>query len=322
MPAGESQQRMQIPSTRPLSGAHVIVRDIDHVFSLPHDASLHALTGVSLDVRSGEFVSLLGPSGCGKSTLLRLIGGLLAPQHGQVLVDGSPPREAQRAKSLGFVFQDPALLPWRTVAANVRLPLQVNRRAGGRLDVDALLRLVGLDGFTNYYPHQLSGGMQQRVALARALAADPPLLLMDEPFGALDDITRTEMRYELLRITARSGKTVIFVTHSIAEAVLLSDRVAVMTDRPGRIRATVAIDLPRPRDGEDDSSPEFVAYVRRLRALLRPSVAATAGSLPPIDGPGGAEPPAPHLDQPRPDGATRRPIYRINRRDGPCAAEE
>jgi NitT/TauT family transport system ATP-binding protein len=249
---------------------HVRVRDLAHSFVV-QDVARPALAAVTLDVRRGEFLSVLGPSGCGKSTLLKLIGGLLTPQHGEVEVEGRPPRAAQRIKAIGFVFQDPALLPWRSVAANIALPLQVNRRRPSHSERDPadLLALVGLDAFGRYYPHQLSGGMQQRVALARALAADPPLLLMDEPFGALDEITRTELRYELLRITTRARKTTIFVTHSIAEAITLSDRVAVMSPRPGRIRAIVEVDLPRPRDGLDETSEAFVEHTRRLRALLR-----------------------------------------------------
>jgi NitT/TauT family transport system ATP-binding protein len=249
------------------AGARVRVRALSHAYRV--DGALRpALADVSLDVQPGEFLSIIGPSGCGKSTLLRLVAGLLPVQWGEVTIDGAPPRAAQRAKALGIVFQDPALLPWRTVEANVRLPLELNRarRTGER--VAELLDLVGLRGFGRYYPHQLSGGMQQRVALARALATDPPLLLMDEPLAALDDITRTELRLELCRITEQTRKTVLFVTHSIGEAVLLSDRVAVMTRAPGVIRAVVEIDLPRPRGPDSDTSPAFVEHVRRLRALL------------------------------------------------------
>jgi NitT/TauT family transport system ATP-binding protein len=249
---------------------HVRVQNLSHAY-LVDGVPGPVLSGISLDIRRGEFVSILGPSGCGKSTLLRLIGGLLPLQRGEVDIDGEPPRAAQRAREIGFVFQDASLLPWRTVAGNVSLSLEVNRRAarGPRPNLEVLLDLVGLDGFEGYYPHQLSGGMQQRVALARALAPDPTLLLMDEPFGALDEITRTELRYELLRITARTTKTVLFVTHSIAEAVLLSDRVAVMSRRPGRIRAMVDITLPHPRESLDETDEVFVEHVRRLRALLR-----------------------------------------------------
>ncbi|MCS7002448.1 MAG: ABC transporter ATP-binding protein [Dehalococcoidia bacterium] len=229
--------------------------------------TLAALAPIDLTVRAGEFVAVLGPSGCGKSTLLRIIGGLLAPTTGRVVIDGMTPREAQRRKAFGFVFQDPSLLPWRTVRENVELPLRVNRR-GPAPSVTPLLEMVGLAAFHRYLPHQLSGGMQQRVALARALATDPPLLLMDEPLAALDDITRTELRLELCRIAEQTGKTVLFVTHSISEAVLLSDRVVVMSRAPGAIRAVVAIDLPRPRASDHDTSPAFVAHVRRLRTLL------------------------------------------------------
>jgi NitT/TauT family transport system ATP-binding protein len=262
---------------------------------------LTALSSFDLTLRRGEFVSIIGPSGCGKSTLLRIVGGLQSPTHGRVLIDGRPPREAQREKQIGFVFQDPTLLPWRNVIENVRLPLQVNKRpraaAGrpfsahperrpqpvegaleGRADEhapsspDALVDLVGLEPFRRYYPHQLSGGMQQRVAIARSLVTSPQLLLMDEPFGALDEITRTSMRFELLRVwrsTAEGACTVIFVTHSIAEAVLLADRVIVMTPQPGRIAADIAIDLPRPRPEEIELEPQFIEYTKRLRDLLR-----------------------------------------------------
>ncbi|MPZ48575.1 MAG: ATP-binding cassette domain-containing protein [Dehalococcoidia bacterium] len=240
---------------------------------------LPALEGIDLTVRRGEFVSVIGPSGCGKSTLLRIIGGLQSPTRGRVLIDGTPPREAQRRKQVGVVFQDPSLLPWRSVIENVRLPLQVNggqagKRTDGQRDYpERLIELVGLDAFRGYYPHQLSGGMQQRVALARCLVTSPSLLLMDEPFGSLDEITRSAMRYELLRVwrseAAERDSTVIFVTHSITEAVLLSDRVVVMTPRPGRVAATLEIDLPRPRDEEVEVSESFLEYTRRLRALLR-----------------------------------------------------
>jgi NitT/TauT family transport system ATP-binding protein len=268
MRRGRKSRRMSTSPVPAPAGAYLSVRALSHEF-LVEGARVPALAGVSLNVRQGEFLSLIGPSGCGKTTLLKLLGGLLVPTSGDILLDGAPPQAARRTKSIGVVFQDPALLPWRTVTANIRLPLEVNRQRRAGPDPHGLLGLVGLDGFGGYYPHQLSGGMQQRAALARALATDPPLLLMDEPFGALDEITRTELRYELLRISARARKTVVFVTHSIAEAVLLSDRVAVMSRRPGRIRAVVEIDLPRPRDETDEESASFVEYARRLRALLR-----------------------------------------------------
>ena len=260
---------------------HVAIEGLTHVFDRGN-RPLTALSDVSLRVGWGEFVSVIGVSGCGKSTLLRLIGGLLQPTAGRVDVAGATPAEAQRRKAIGYVFQDPSLLPWRTVLANAALPLEVNRGGGHghdrrqahRRDPRELLDLVGLREFEGYYPRELSGGMQQRVALARALVFEPSLLLMDEPFGALDEITRRAMRYELLRIwQAGDGtggrKTVVFVTHSIPEAITLSDRVVVMSGAPGTVRAIIDIDLPRPRDVEMETQPAFLDYVVRLRRLLR-----------------------------------------------------
>lgn len=230
--------------------------------------SVPALLPVDLVVAAGEFVSIIGPSGCGKSTLLRIAGGLLAPSAGDVRIGDRLPRDLQRAGAIGFVFQDPSLLPWRTVRSNVRLVQEV-RRQRGSIDVERLLRMVGLADFGDYYPHQLSGGMKQRVALARALALDPSLLLMDEPFGALDEITRAELRDELLTLRRRLDATVLFVTHSIAEALLLSDRVMVMSGSPGRIALTLPVDLPPSRDAEIEETPEFQQLARRLRVALR-----------------------------------------------------
>lgn len=254
------------------------IEGLTHVFDRGN-RPLTVLGNVSLRVGWGEFVSVIGPSGCGKSTLLRLIGGLLQPTAGRVDVAGATPAEAQRRKAIGYVFQDPSLLPWRTVLANATLPLEVNRRGHARgearrRDPRELLDLVGLREFEGYYPRELSGGMQQRVALARALVFEPSLLLMDEPFGALDEITRRAMRYELLRIWqagdgASERKTVVFVTHSIPEAIALSDRVVVMSGAPGTVRAVIDIDLPRPRDEEMETQPAFLDYVVRLRRLLR-----------------------------------------------------
>lgn len=253
----------------PTDRSHVSLRGASMVYARD-DRALEALASIDLEVRRGEFVSVIGPSGCGKSTMLRIIGGLQSPTSGSALVDGLPPREAQLRKEIGFVFQDPSLLPWRTVDGNVRLPLQVNRRAA-RADAGGLIDLVGLGRFRDYYPHQLSGGMQQRAALARALVTSPGLLLMDEPFGALDEITRSAMRYELLRIwrsVEGRPRTVIFVTHSITEAVLLSDRVVMMTPQPGRISTVLEIDLPRPRLEEIEVQPAFLDYARTLKSLL------------------------------------------------------
>ena len=231
------------------------------------DSRIHVVDNVTLDVAHGEFVSLLGPSGCGKSTLLRLIAGLVEPDSGVITINGRTPAQAQAEREIGYVLQEPALLPWRSVAANIRLPLDVDRHAGNA-NVEDLLKMVGLDGFADYYPHQLSGGMQQRTALARAIAVGASLLLMDEPFGALDEITRASMRYELLRIWESDKKTVVFVTHSLAEAVALSDSVAVMSTRPGRIVSVLDIDLPRPRSSDMEREPDFLEYTSRLHDLL------------------------------------------------------
>jgi NitT/TauT family transport system ATP-binding protein len=252
--------------------AHIAIQGVDMVYE-DTQRSLRALAGIDLSISRGEFVSIIGPSGCGKTTLLRIIGGLQTPTAGSVLIDSRPPRDAQREKQIGFVFQDPSLLAWRSVIENVRLPLQVNRRKDGAKDPERVVELVGLADFRRFYPHQLSGGMQQRVALARSFVTSPSVLLMDEPFGALDEITRSAMRFELLRVwrseAAGDDCTVVFVTHSIAEAVLLSDRVIVMSPQPGRIAASLQIDLPRPRDEALEETPEFTDYARRLRGLLR-----------------------------------------------------
>jgi NitT/TauT family transport system ATP-binding protein len=252
---------------------HVSLDNVSHVFE-DGQAPLHALNRITFDVPRGRFLSILGPSGCGKSTLLRAIGGLLNPTQGRVAITGEAPASAQTRHDIGFVFQDPSLLPWRTVLGNVRLPLEIAGRSRARPDPASLLELVGLQGFRNYYPYQLSGGMQQRVAIARAIACDPSLLLMDEPFGALDEITRASMRYELLRIwqsqaPSAERRTVVFVTHSVAEAVALSDRVIVMSPRPGRVVADVDIEMPRPRTEEIEESPQFRDYASHLRSVLR-----------------------------------------------------
>ena len=222
-------------------------------------ARTEALRGVDLTIRQGEFVSLLGPSGCGKSTLLRLVGGLLDADGGTVLVGGRPPSVSRTAKQFALVPQSPALLPWRTVRQNVAFLTGLNRGAEGHRTPDTnevadLLRAVGLEKFTEAFPHELSGGMQQRVSLVRAFALGAPIALMDEPFAALDEITRAEMRYLLLELWDRTRSTVLFVTHSIPEAIMLSDRVVVMAARPGRIAAVEAIGLERPRTDEMEDS--------------------------------------------------------------------
>lgn len=226
-----------------------------------------ALQDVNLDIGAGEFVSLLGPSGCGKTTLLKIIGGLTSRSSGEVQIDGAGVEDALKARKFGFVFQDATLLPWRTVLGNAELLLDITGARGESESVKQLLETVGLKGFEDYYPSQLSGGMRQRVALARALALSPQILLMDEPFAALDAITRDRMGEELLRIWDGT-RTVVFVTHSIPEAVLLSDRVVVLSARPGRIRADVSIDLPRPRTGEVRAMAEFSRYEVELRQYI------------------------------------------------------
>lgn len=238
--------------------------------------SLEALAPVDLRVESGRVVTLLGPSGCGKTTLLRIVGGLEPATTGRVTVDGLPPAAARAAKRIGLVPQSPGLLPWRTVRANARLLIDLNRRAdrGGApdrsgADADELLAEVGLDGFLDAYPHELSGGMQQRVALVRAFALHAPLLLMDEPFAALDEMTREDMRHLLGRLCERTHATVLFVTHSLAEAAFLSDQVVVMTSRPGRVHTVIDVDLPRPRTAELEDDPAFFAVESQLRAALR-----------------------------------------------------
>ena len=233
--------------------------------------TVEALGPVDLAIESGEIVTVLGPSGSGKTTLLRIVGGLVEPTAGSVSVDGSSPHVARSEKRIGFVPQSPALLPWRTVEANARLLLDVNRRRAHTPDgptPSELLAHVGLSDFAGAYPHELSGGMQQRVALVRAVALGAPLLLMDEPFAALDEITRADMRHLLARLCEPLATTVLFVTHSIAESVFISDRVAVLSARPGRIVGIETIDLARPRQPEIEDQPSFFTLETRLRALL------------------------------------------------------
>lgn len=243
---------------------------LDHV-SMTYQAeggnSVTALTNVSMDIQKGEFVSLLGPSGCGKTTLLRIMADLLEPTEGMVTVAGESPKAARLDKKYGIVFQGSVLYDWRTVRKNVRLPLEVMKINKEEWEdrVDTMLDLVGLSDFGNHYPHQLSGGMQQRVSIARALAINPEILLMDEPFSALDEFTREKLHEDLLRIWRRTNKTIVFVTHNIAEAVYLSDRVCVLSPHPGRLSAIVDIDLPRPRTREMREEAGFYSLIAKIR---------------------------------------------------------
>jgi NitT/TauT family transport system ATP-binding protein len=233
-------------------------------------AGVTALSGIDLEVQPREFVSLIGPSGCGKSTLLRIIGDLIEPSSGTVEVNGKTAHRARLDHDYGIVFQEAVLYDWRTVAKNIALPLELLRwsREKRTARVRELVTLVELEGFEDHHPWQLSGGMQQRVSIARALSFDPALLLMDEPFGALDEMTRERLNLELLRIWEASGSTIVFVTHSIPEAVFLSTRVVVMSARPGRIAGIVEVDLPYPRTARTREEPRFFELVTEVRERL------------------------------------------------------
>jgi len=232
--------------------------------------SVTALSGIDLDVTRGEFLTLLGPSGCGKSTLLRAVADLVAPSGGDIRILGGTAKAARRRRDIGFVFQDPALLPWRTALANVALPLEVanGARHKGKATPAELLELVGLKGWEQAYPHELSGGMRQRVSIARALVSDPQILLMDEPFGALDEITRDRLNEELRRVWRETGKTILFVTHSIYEAAFLGQRVLMLAANPGRVREIVPVELPAERPLAIRETPEFVELAAYLRRIL------------------------------------------------------
>ncbi|MFQ5915103.1 MAG: ABC transporter ATP-binding protein [Nitrospinota bacterium] len=230
-----------------------------------------AVENIDFHIHQREFVSLIGPSGCGKSTLLKVITGLLDPSAGRVTIDGESPHEARTRRLFGIVFQEPTLLPWRDARGNAGFLVELARAMGSDAnfrDPDDLLRMMGLEEFHRNYPQELSGGMKQRVAIARALAIDPAILMMDEPFGALDAMTRDSMNEELLRIWRQTRKTVVFITHSIRESVYLSDAVFVIAGKPGRLIARVPIDLPRPRRPEQQATPEFQRHLDTLRGLL------------------------------------------------------
>jgi NitT/TauT family transport system ATP-binding protein len=228
---------------------------------------VHALEDFSLDVREGELVCVLGPSGCGKTTLLWAMSGLHALTRGRIVLDGRPvvgPRPAE----IGMIFQEANLLPWRNLRQNIHFPFEIKRRPVDRARVEALLGDTGLEGFEGAYPRELSGGMQQRASIVRALAQEPSVLLMDEPFGALDAFTRDEMNLLLLRLWAASGQTIVFVTHNISEAIFLADRVVVMTPRPGRLARIYDIDLPRPRTIEMTFEPGFIALIQDIKRTV------------------------------------------------------
>jgi NitT/TauT family transport system ATP-binding protein len=251
-------------STQPVVQIHGVTKTFA-------SGNVTALENIELEMHPGEFVSLIGPSGCGKSTLLRVVGDLTPPTSGSVTVNGKPARQARNDGDYGIVFQDSVLFDWRTVAKNIALPLEMLgwSRDRRKARVEEMLDLVELRNFADHHPWQLSGGMQQRVSIARALSFEPALLLMDEPFGALDEMTRERLNLELLSIWETLGSTVVFVTHSISEAVFLSTRVVVMSPRPGRIAGLVDIDLPFPRTVETREDPRFFELVTQVRELLR-----------------------------------------------------
>ena len=248
----------------------ISARDLGLTFQT-NDGPVHALSGIDLTIGAGEFVSFIGPSGCGKTTLLRVIADLEQPTEGAITVNGMTPEEARRSRAYGYVFQASGLYPWRTIEKNIRLPLEIMGYSASEMAarVARVVALVGLEDFGRKFPWQLSGGMQQRASIARALAFDADLLLMDEPFGALDEIVRDHLNGQLLELWARTSKTICFVTHSIPEAVYLSTRIVVMSPRPGRVTDVITTTLPRARPLDIRESPEFLEIAHRVREGLR-----------------------------------------------------
>lgn len=244
----------------------IMMKNIEMIYKT-EGKEVKALTNVSMDIQKGEFISLLGPSGCGKTTLLRVIADLLQPTSGEITVGGESPKEARLKQRYGIVFQSPVLYDWRTVKKNVMLPLEIMKipKADREKKAMQMLELVGLTDFADAYPQELSGGMQQRVGIARALAIKPEILLMDEPFSALDEFTREKLHEDLLKIWRKTNKTIVFVTHNIAESVFLSDRICVLSPHPGRLSAIIDVDLPRPRTQDMKNTQQFTDLVAKVR---------------------------------------------------------
>lgn len=264
-----AEQPGSSPAKRQFGNLSISCRDINVRFFTDR-CSVTAIEGLSLDVATGEFLTLLGPSGCGKSTLLRVVADLIKPNRGEIRVLGAAPQVAREHRDIGFVFQDAALLPWRTAIQNVELPLEIGsgRARAARATPRELLELVGLKGREDAYPHEMSGGMRQRVAIARALVSDPKVLLMDEPFGALDEITRDRLNEELRRVWKELNLTTLFVTHSIYEAAFLGQRVLMLAANPGRVKEIVPVTLPEDRTLDIRETREFVGLAAHLRRVL------------------------------------------------------